>query len=822
MVEQTNRIKLSHDLKLSSLFTALLAVGMLIAGSHNVAIILLVTIVSVTYFYAFLNQEKLGLSISIAIYFIVSSIVIFSFSLLFPHLKFEGLLFIPVTIDLFIYLKRSKAVKIALGCMLTGLVVALFLDYQNGWYYHFHEQYRIASLSLLIVTLFFTAGNIHNLMNSPSHYIPKLVSLRQNLTDQRHRYEQLFKSATEAVFIYDFEHKQIVDCNPAFKKIMGSDCQEMSKLSHYFAPAQVSQMNTLIQYVIFENIPRSIDIEFKPTYDPDMVHYLSGTIVPFDLPNGQISISLSDISQRVRAYQDKADSEAKLLNLINSSVQGILETDLEGYVTFASQSSADMHGISYQEMIGMHLMDIVHPGATLTKKQGTAAIRRVIDQGLDTTRIVEAFQADQKPLFVQTTANYIKNGKGEKTGLILTYTDVTELRDSQQKLVENAKVFQTLFQNSFEGIDIIELENTDGCRQINGSLLLRNEAMKKLVGDNAEVFLSYESFEKLIPPAASDAEHIERKETFNKLLSKVITEDACEYQTLFLVKGEERIINITVYKIHVSAKTIVMMVFDDVTKEKQQEQEIINKNAELERYIESNMNLENFAATASHDLKSPLRTVRGFAQLINTKERSVLSPKSRESLDIILSSTSNMSILLDDLMTFSRVDRDEIKFDEINLEMLIRNVLKDIHFDIDKAGADVIIGDLPLLIKGDEIKLYQVFLNLIRNAIKFVKEGETPKVTIESKSTSDKWHISVSDNGIGIPKNQQENIFKIFKKLHAQEKYEGSGVGLAICGKIIKLHGGEITVDSELGKGSTFTIHLQKNPVLLRSFSEMA
>jgi NO-binding membrane sensor protein with MHYT domain/nitrogen-specific signal transduction histidine kinase len=226
----------------------------------------------------------------------------------------------------------------------------------------------------------------------------------------------------------------------------------------------------------------------------------------------------------------------------------------------------------------------------------------------------------------------------------------------------------------------------------------------------------------------------------------------------------------------------------------------------MERMRSINHELEQFAYIASHDLQAPLRTIAGFARLLQRQYGSTMDLRGNEYLEHIGSSTSHMQKLISGMLEFSRAGG-QMQLDTVECEALLAKALKNLHATIAARGAEITHSKLPA-VRGSALELTQVLQNLIGNGIKF-QPGPHPKVHVSAARDGDLWHISVADQGIGIADENRNDVFKIFHRLHGDSEYEGSGIGLSICQKIIKLHGGDIWVDSKPGDGSTFHFTLK-------------
>ncbi|WP_226039084.1 PAS domain S-box protein [Natrinema sp. DC36] len=213
----------------------------------------------------------------------------------------------------------------------------------------------------------------------------------------------------------------------------------------------------------------------------------------------------------------------------------------------------------------------------------------------------------------------------------------------------------------------------------------------------------------------------------------------------------------------------------------------------------SNERLEQFAYAASHDLQEPLRMVSSYLQLIESRYADELDADGREFIDYAVDGANRMS----EMIEYSRIDSQGDPFEPVDLDAVLEDVLTDLQMMIDRSDAEILIGPLPE-VRGDPHQLRQLFQNLLSNAIEYSGD-EPPRVDITAEQCGGTWEISVRDEGIGIGPDEQDRVFRVFQRLHSHEEYEGTGIGLALCRRIVERHGGRIWVDAEPGEGSTFT-----------------
>ena len=240
------------------------------------------------------------------------------------------------------------------------------------------------------------------------------------------------------------------------------------------------------------------------------------------------------------------------------------------------------------------------------------------------------------------------------------------------------------------------------------------------------------------------------------------------------------------------------------------QKEVIHKNKILEQYIDSNLQLEQFAHIAAHDMRAPLRTISSFTGIIEKKLGSFLSEKDKQYVNYIKQGTKSLSNLITDLLDYSNIKSKGISLQRFKPEEMLEQVITFIS-PSDLLNVEIIISDLPDEIVADRIKIYQVFQNLISNAIKFVDGDVKPVVEVKSSETDDFYIFSVSDNGIGIPEEMKAFIFDSFKQLNNKSKFKGTGLGLSICQRIINDHNGTIKVEKSALGGSKFVFTISKN-----------
>jgi PAS domain S-box-containing protein len=281
--------------------------------------------------------------------------------------------------------------------------------------------------------------------------------------------------------------------------------------------------------------------------------------------------------------------------------------------------------------------------------------------------------------------------------------------------------------------------------------------------------------------------------------------------------GAEFPVEISLSPVRTDEGLLVMAAIRDITERKQVERKIRRLNADLERRVHertaelerSNEALKEFAYAASHDLQEPVRTMGNYAEILARRYRGRLDADADEFLGFIVDGAEWMHQLLQGLLEYSRVEMSPPVTAPTPMDRALEQALGNLGAAIAETGASVTSGTLPA-VPGDRLQMVQLFQNLVGNAIKFRRPGVHPEVRVEAATRDSEWVFAVHDNGIGIDLRQAKRIFAIFQRLHRRPEYPGAGVGLAICRKIVELHGGRIWVESRPEGGTTFLFALPR------------
>jgi len=346
------------------------------------------------------------------------------------------------------------------------------------------------------------------------------------------------------------------------------------------------------------------------------------------------------------------------------------------------------------------------------------------------------------------------------------------------------RLFRLVVESSPSGVVMVDRR---------GTIVLVNRETERLFGYPREELVG-QSIERLVPARFRDSHPTVRQEYFAHPEKRAMGAG----RDLFGIHkdGSEIPVEIGLNPIEAEEGFFVLASVIDIRPRKQAEAELRRSNEELER----------FAYVVSHDLQEPLRTVSSYVQLLSRRYRDRLDADALEFIDFAVGGARRMQYLIADLLLFSRVGTRGAPLVPTDLQAAFEGTLASLHAALEESQATVTADPLPMVI-GDAGQLAQLLTNLIGNALKF-RGAAAPRAHVGATRTGRTWTFSVQDNGIGIAPEYFERIFVIFQRLHSREEYAGTGVGLAICKKIVERHGGRIWVDSTPGHGARFSFTL--------------
>jgi PAS domain S-box-containing protein len=510
--------------------------------------------------------------------------------------------------------------------------------------------------------------------------------------------------------------------------------------------------------------------------------------------------SFRDITERKNTEEALKESERRLRQIIDLVPHFIFAKNAKGIFTLANEAVAGVYGSTVENLLGKSDVDF-----NSNKKEIEHFIQEdleVINSGNARYNIEETITDAAGNIRVLSTTKIPYTSPGVDTpGILGVSVDISERKNAEAALIKRDS--QLTLAAQMAGLGYWEYDVINDLFTFNDQFY----AIFKTTAENVGGYtMSSARYTELFVYA-------DDKEIVGKGVAEAINSDNAS----FSLKAEHRIIDATGETGYISVHFYIVKdkegrtiksfgVNQDITERKKVEESLrrseINleiKNTQLEQ---KNIELEQFAFIASHDLQEPLRTTSSFVKLLQKQYKGKLDPKADKYFTYILEASDRMKVLIKNLLDLSRIGHKKEQ-EQVDCNEMLQNVLADLGKAISEAKADIKSEPLPV-IYGYATELKQLFQNLITNAIKFRRKETMPVLNISLQKNDGYWQFEFKDNGIGIEEKHHEKIFAIFQRLHTQTEYEGSGIGLSHCKKIVELHKGKIWVESWPGEGSTF------------------
>ena len=496
-----------------------------------------------------------------------------------------------------------------------------------------------------------------------------------------------------------------------------------------------------------------------------------------------------EVAHRKKTEEELRESRKRFRSLVETTSDWIWEVDRNGVYTYASPKIEALLGYVPEEVIGKTPFDLMpaEEAERLTDLFQAFIDSRKSFQALENTNL----HKDGRRVVLETSGVPIFDDSDEFVGYKGIDRDITERKRAQEEIRRAAQEWKTTFASI---TDMVSIHDKDG------KLLRVNKAFANVFGAEPEELIGKACYEvvhgtKKPWPECPMKQMLETKKP-------VVSEFFEPRLGIHLEVSGSPILNKEgefVAFVHVTK---------DITERKRMEEELKQTLAELER---SNAELEEFAYVASHDLQEPLRMVASYLQLIERRYKNRLDKDADEFIAFAVDGATRMQKMINKVLLYSRIGKQSKPLRPIDCEDILDQVVANLAASIQESGVIVTRDPLPTVMANDAL-LIELFQNLIGNAVKF-RGKKLPGIHIKAEKKGSDWVFSVRDNGIGVDPRHAERIFQIFQRLHGRNKYPGTGIGLAVCKKIVERFGGRIWVESETGKGSTFyfTIPIEEN-----------
>jgi PAS domain S-box-containing protein len=621
--------------------------------------------------------------------------------------------------------------------------------------------------------------------------ITPYIAMQEALEESEERFRMTVYRAPIGVGIVD-STGQMTDCNPALAEMVGYTREALLHMNFadFTHPDDLEREWQLIE-ALWEEKTTEYRMEKRYIHKDGHIIWVDVAASLFKGENKALEFGFAfvqDITERKRTEKALQKSEALLRIVIDTDPNCIFVKNQAGVYLLANRAIAQLYGTTPEAMVGQ--TDLAFADISQLKPDEAANFlandRAVIDSGQAKFIPEEPFTLpDGTTRWFQTTKIPLSEGNYPDCMLGIA-VDITARKQTKEALARSEKLLASTFDALQDLLIVIDPNLRIVMSNWKGHTYIPEEERQ----GHPYCYKSLMHRDKPCEPCPA--------------MQVFKTGQVQEYEDINPVDGRLR--NVRIYPVFDADHEVTMVVehVRDVTDRRQAEEALEHYAIELQR---SNEDLQQFAYTISHDLREPLRMVKGYLTLLAQRYRGQLDDKANQFIHFAVDGAERMETLIQDLLKYARVDTQGKALSPTDAEAILTRVLHSLHFKIVEVGAEVTHDPLPTML-ADETQLTQVFQNLIGNALKFSERRSNPtsqpQIHISAEAQEETWLFSVADNGIGIAPKHHKRIFGVFQRLHTREEYEGTGIGLAICKKIVERHGGQIWVESELGKGATF------------------
>jgi len=626
--------------------------------------------------------------------------------------------------------------------------------------------------------------------------ITEQIEAQQDLT----RYQAIVQNSQDAIIGKSLS-RQITTWNPGAEILYGYTADEAigQHISILFPPNIPTQ-----EVELFETIKQGNMIEH---YETTRLHkdgyeiHVSLTISPIRRSDGKIvgySTIERDITSRKMLEKLRDDMQSRVRKVLDNLTIFAAMLSPDGVILEANRTLLENLNQSFEDIVGtpfenLKLWSLSEENQTLLR----ASIMKVATA--ETVRYdIEACCVAGKRVLFDFVLAPIYDDNGEVQYLIASGVDITQRNQLMEELDAQRRQLDAVVQN-VPGIIYDFTTNIETGDQV---VHFASDYMETMLGYQSKSWRSNPHFWQDIV-VAEDWEHaFGEAQTAYQEGRAGMTEFRCEHRDGHIINAE------SYFSFETKGKNVRQIgLIMDVTRRKRAEAQVENYMQELER---SNEELQQFAYVASHDLQEPLRMVTSYLQLIEKRYIDQLDNDAKDFIDFAVDGATRMKTLINDLLAYSRVQRNTEASSEVDMQEVYERVIHNLQLQIKDSKAQITVDKLPT-VTATQSQMVQLLQNLLSNAIKF-KGDSPPKIHIGVEQQKTCWQFSVTDNGIGIEAEYQDRIFVIFQRLHTRQDYDGTGIGLAICRKIIDKHQGDIWFTSRPGDGSTFFFTLPVQP----------
>ena len=676
--------------------------------------------------------------------------------------------------------------------------------------------FATANIIIFIFLILKTAASLNRSDRKLMQEIEEKRKIEIELKESNIFLDTIFQNVPNMIFVKDARNLRFMQINKDGERMLGFPKNEIIGKTDYdlIPPEQADHITRIDRHLLETKM--LIDIQEEkittrvgerwlhtkkiPVIDENGIpQYLVGIaedITEFKIQNDKLQEFYKDLEQKVQLRTEELfKSEQRFKALLENSIDAIILSNNEGIIIYQSSSVERMTGYSLEDRNNKGILNFVHPA---DQKHGRKLFSDILLMpGTSMPLLFRFLNKQGYYIWIEGTVTNLLSDSSVKA-VVLNFRDITEKKLAEEALALSEEKYRLLFSNNPLPDWVFDID-TLYFMEVNDSAITN-------YGYSKQEFLNMTIKDIRPEEDLSDLMYLRTRADTG---STVIYSGNWRHKK----KNNEVIfVDITSRHIDFKGRTARLVIAHDITEKVEAEHKLNQANVTLslqaKELIASNKDLEQFAYVASHDLQEPLRMVSSFLKLLEKKYKDLLDETGKQYIDFAVDGSERMKRLILDLLAYSRAGTSKEISASIDMNEIACDLVSTFTFALKETGGEIIFCKLPT-INAVKSQMQQLLQNLVSNAIKYRSE-QPPRIEISYTEEESYWVFRVADNGLGIEERFYEKIFIIFQRLYNKTEYSGTGIGLAICKKIVERHGGSIHVESEPGKGSTFIFSIKK------------
>lgn len=692
-----------------------------------------------------------------------------------------------------------------LSTTLSAVISSYFFTYPAySLELDFSDSLRLLLFILQGILISFLLGALHTAKQRLEQSLIKAqIAAAEDLRQSEERFAQMAEYIQDVFWIAEPESSRIIYVNPSYEKIWGRSSESLKANFNEWLEAIDPRDQERVQTAFFEKaLQGKYDEEYRIIRPDGTRRWIRDRSFPIrdDLGNTIRVAGISeDITERKQNELALRESDARYKHFATASMMGVIFWDVKGNISDANDTFLEMTGYTRQEL----------EQGKINWQEMTPSEYRYFDlQAIEEIKAIGACTPFEKeyickegkrfPILIGGT--FLDGSQDQGVSFVI---DLSERKQLENQLRSSEAKFRSLFEANIIGIIFPDL---------NGKILDANDAFLEMVGYTKEDLKQGKvRWDTMTPPGYELAD----KRSQEQLLATGV---AAPFEKEYIRKDGSRVPILLVSAMLEDSKQNAVSFVLDLTERRLAEAEIQQLNETLEKKVEertaqlavANQELESFSYSVSHDLRAPLRHISGYVELLQKRTATRLDETSLRYLNTIIKTTKHAGALIDDLLAFSRMGRTELRSTIIDMNQLVKEVKKDIEPETKERIIDWQVETLPK-VQADPAMLRLVLSNLIDNALKYTQNRDHTIIKIGSFKKELETVFFVEDNGVGFDMRYVHKLFGVFQRLHSEDQFKGTGIGLANVRRIIHRHQGQAWAESVVDRGTTVYFSLPEH-----------